>query len=178
MTYALSFKLNMCSYPHNFVQVGPLEFLTLLSFTFPLRDQKVPCSPWTRSGSVTVFHLEATPPSKAILLGHAPDKAHLGRKAGFFVLGLHLIGAGFIWALKLYAFHLSYIDDFAVENRFKIIYIYIYLHERRLSSHVPCFHELTAFPVSCHRIMDQGLNLSSHLFIYSLKAKDGHCTFK
>ena len=72
-----------------------------------------------------MFHLEATPPSKAILLGRAPDEGHLGRKAGLFVLGLHLIGAASTWALKLYAFHLSYIADFALENRFKIIYIYI-----------------------------------------------------
>ena len=48
MTYALSFKLNMCSYLHNFVQVSPLEFLTLLSFTFPLWDQEVPRPPELR----------------------------------------------------------------------------------------------------------------------------------
>ena len=79
--------------------------------------------PLTQSGSVTVFHLEATPPSKATLLGRAPDEGHLGRKAGFFVLGSHLIGAAFTGALKLSAFRLSYIADLALENRFKIIYI-------------------------------------------------------
>ena len=75
-------------------------------------------SPWTQGGPVTVLHLEATPPSKAILLGRAPDEGHLGRKLDFFVLGLYLLGAAFSWALKLYAFLLSYIADFALENRF------------------------------------------------------------
>ena len=40
------------------------------------------------------------------------------------MLGSHLIGAAFTGALKLSAFRLSYIADLALENRFKIIYIY------------------------------------------------------
>lgn len=92
MSYELSFELSMCSYLHNFIQVSPLEFLTL----FPsylnhvsFKGSNGPLSPRTQNGSVTVLHLEATPPSKGILLGHAPDKGHLDRELYFFsVLGL------------------------------------------------------------------------------------------
>ena len=81
-TYALSFKLNMCSYPHNFVQVSPLEFLTLLSFTLPLWDQKVPCSPELRADQLPSSIWKPPLPAKLLCWDvHLMKATQAGRRA-------------------------------------------------------------------------------------------------
>lgn len=74
-------------------------------------------SPGTQGGSVTVLHLEATPPSKVFCRDvHLTKAASAGSRAS--LAGFISPSCSFQVGFKTYALPLSYIADFALENRF------------------------------------------------------------